>query len=186
MVSDYRTITSDSQNWPPIEDKSLSGYQKSCLFVREGSHFVQMAELAGITDSYDGRGVALGDFNNDGAADFLVSNQGQPTLLYINELYRRCAAGHCPHWIGLILHGNCVTSNRDAIGARVEIESKLGRQTAEVSSGNGFASQSDPRVRFGLGGDEAVERLRIRWPDGKVQALTDVKMDAYNEITESN
>jgi hypothetical protein len=186
MVSDYRTITSDSHNWPSIEDKSLSGYQKSCLFVREGSHFVEMAESAGITDSYDGRGIALGDFNNDGAADFLVSNQGQPTLLYINELYRRCAGGHCPHWIGLTLHGNGVTSNRDAIGARVEVESELGTQTAEISRGNGFASQSDPRVRFGLGADTAIKRIEITWPDGKVQALTDMKMDAYNELTESN
>ncbi len=186
MVSDYRTITSDSQNWPPMEDRSLSGYQRSCLFVREGNHFVEMAEVAGINDTYDGRGAAVADFKNDGSPDFFVSNQGQPALLYLNELYRRCSGAQCPHWIGLSLHGNGSTSNRDAIGARVEIASALGRQTAEVSRGNGFASQSDPRVRFGLGLDTSVKRMTITWPDGKVEALSDLKIDAYHDITESN
>ena len=186
MVSDYRTILSDSRNWPQMGDKSLSGYQRSCLFVREGKHFVDMAEAAGITNTYDGRGVAIGDFDNDGAVDLSVSNQGQPALLYQNALYKHCAGAQCPHWIGLHLHGNGTTSNRDAIGARVEIESPLGRQTTEVSRGNGFASQSDPRVRFGLGHDDHFTQLQITWPDGKKQAVSGIKMDAYNEITEPN
>jgi len=186
MVSDYHTILSDSRSWPAMEDKSLAGYQKSCLFLRSGDRFDQIAGLAGIDDDYDGRGVAVADFNNDGAADFFVSNQGQPALLYMNELYSRCSDGQCPHWVGFALHGNGTTSNRDAIGTRVILESFLGVQTAEVSRGNSFASQSDPRVRFGLGGDTRIQRVRIAWPDGKEQTLTDVAVDRYHEINESN
>jgi hypothetical protein len=186
VVSDYRTILEDSTNWPPLGSKSLAGYQKSCLFVRAGNHFEDVADIAGIQDEYDGRGVALADFNNDGAPDFFVSNQGQPALLYMNELYSRCAGEQCPHWIGLALHGNGTTSNRDAIGARVLLETASFTQTAEVSRGNGFASQSDPRVHFGLGQSSAIRSVRIVWPDGKEQLLTDFKTDAYNEITEPN
>jgi enediyne biosynthesis protein E4 len=184
MVSDYRTIIADAKNWPPIEDKSLSGYQKSCLFVQDAGRFHDVAESAGITDEYDGRGVAVADFKNDGTADFFVSNQGQPALLYLNELYHNCTSHSCPHWIGLTLHGNGTSSNRDAIGARVVLESDLGTQTSEVSRGNGFASQSDPRVRFGLGKNIAIRQLRIFWPDGEVQLLDRLKLDTYNEITE--
>lgn len=186
MVSDYRTIIADSKNWPPMEDKSLSGYQKSCLFVQSSGRFHDVAESAGITDDYDGRGVAVADFNNDGAADFFVSNQGQPALLYINQLYRTCRAGGCPHWIGFTLHGNGTTSNRDAIGARVVVETASGTQMAEVSRGNGFASQSDPRVRFGLGTTTDVKQVHIFWPDGRVQELSNPQLDSYHEIAEQN
>lgn len=186
MVSDYRSIISDAHNWPPMEDMSLSGYQKSCLFVREGNHFADLAAEAGVDDTYDGRGVAVGDFNNDGAADLFVSNQGQPALLYMNELYTRCAQDHCPHWIGFHLHGNGRTANRDAIGARVFLQSGLGTQTSEVSRGNGFASQSDPRVRFGLNEDASVAVVKILWPDGKEQTVSNFKLDAYNEVTQAN
>jgi hypothetical protein len=185
-VSDYRTILSDSNNWPLFGNKSLAGYQKSCLFVRTGDRFEDMAAVAGINDEYDGRGLALADFNNDGAPDFFVSNQGQPALLYINELYQRCSKPQCPHWVGFFLHGNGTTSNRDAIGARVILESSSGVQSAEVSRGNGFASQSDPRVRFGMGPDTTIKSLRIVWPDGKEQTVGDTKTETYHEITEPN
>jgi hypothetical protein len=86
----------------------------------------------------------------------------------------------------LYLHGNGTTSNKDAIGARVILESNSSVQSAEVSRGNGFASQSDPRVRFGLGQDATIKSVRILWPDGKEETLSDVKTETYHEITESN
>jgi enediyne biosynthesis protein E4 len=185
MVSDYRTILSDAANWPPMKDKSLSGYEPSCLFVRKGEGFANMASVAGINDQYDGRGVALADFNNDGAPDFLVSNQGQPSVLYLNQLYERCKGEErCPGWIGFHLVGNGTTSNRDAIGARVEVVTSRGHQFMEVSRGNGFASQSDPRVRFGLG-DAAVQAVRVTWPDGKVQNIELAQKGIYNELHEA-
>ena len=186
MVSDYRTILGDASNWPPMADKSLSGYEQSCLFVRRGETFVNMAKTAGINDDYDGRGIALADFNNDGAPDFLVSNQGQPAILYLNQLYQRCKSdGPCPGWIGFHLVGNGTTSNRDAIGARVDLVTSRGRQFTEVSRGNGFASQSDPRVRFGLG-DAAVVQVHITWPDGRMQNVDELQTGVYHEIHETN
>jgi hypothetical protein len=66
------------------------------------------------------------------------------------------------------------------------LESNSGVQSAEVSRGNGFASQSDPRVRFGLGQDTTIKSLRIVWPDGKEQTVGDAKTETYHEITEPN
>ncbi len=144
-----------------------------------------MADSAGITDTFDGRGVAIADFNNDGAVDFAVSNQGQPFLLYVNQLYERCQKDHCPHWIGFHLIGNGTTSNKDGIGARVEIYNHDESQVAEVSRGNGFASQSDPRLHFGLGNAPKLTQVKIKWPDGREQTLEDWKIDSYVEIYEA-
>jgi hypothetical protein len=185
MASDYRTILEDASKWPKIGNKSISGYQRSCLFVRDKTKFDDQASAAGINDMLDGRGVAIADLSNRGTIDFIVSNQGGRALVYQNELYSTCNKDKCPHWIGFWLTGNGFTSNRDAIGARVQIASELGTQTAEVSRGNGFASQSDPRLHFGLGNSKQVSRISIRWPDGREQAVQDWKLDSYNEIVEA-
>jgi hypothetical protein len=184
MASDYHSILEDAAQWPEMGDKSLSGYERTCLFVRKQGRFVDMAKDAGIVDDLDGRGIAIGDFDNDGAEDFVVSNQGQPTLLYLNQLYRRCQSGHCPHWIGLHLVGNGTTSNKDAIGARVQVFYNNQLQTAEIARGNGFASQSDPRVHFGIGESAEISRIKIRWPDGREQEWKQWKIDSYSEVYE--
>ena len=185
MASDYRTILEDALQWPTIGNKSLSGYQRSCLFVRDGKGFSDLAQDAGITDTLDGRGVATADLSNSGSIDFVVSNQGGQALVYQNKLYSTCKPGMCPHWIGFSLGGNGTTANKDAIGARLQIVSDVGTQTAEVSRGNGFASQSDPRLHFGLGRSTQISKIIIRWPDGHEQAVTSWKLDTYNEIDEA-
>jgi hypothetical protein len=145
-----------------------------------------MAAAAGITDLLDGRGVATADLANSGAIDFVVSNQDAPALVYRNQLYSVCKGAECPHWIGFRLEGNGVTSNRDAIGARVTVGTEAGEQIAEVARGNGFASQSDPRLHFGLGRGAGLKSVSIRWPDGRHQSLKTWKLDAYNDISESD
>src|SRR5262249_24754591 len=103
---------SDVRSWPPIGNRSWSGYQKKKLFKNVGGHaFSDVAAAAHVDNDRDGRGIGLGDFDNDGRLDWVQTNANQPALLSHNVTE---AAGH---WIELKLVGT--RSNRDAIGARV-------------------------------------------------------------------
>src|SRR5262249_32902295 len=80
-------IISDARNWPPRDDMSLSGYERSCLFLNDGAgKFFDVASAAGADDSYDGRGVACADLRNTGALDVIVANQKGPVVLYRNQV----------------------------------------------------------------------------------------------------
>jgi enediyne biosynthesis protein E4 len=122
------------------------------------------------------RGAAFGDFDNDGNIDVLVINLNDRPSLYRNE------GGNRNHWITIRLKGT--HSNRDAIGARVEIQAGGRKQVDEVRSGGSYLSHNDMRIHFGLGGSPRVERIRIRWPDGKTEELPGVDADQFVTITE--
>ena len=116
-----------------------------------------------------GRGVAVGDYDNDGDVDVLVLNlSDQPTLLR-NEL----ETDH--HWLRVRLVGS--GGNRDAIGAIVKIRYAGREQMRHVRSGGTYASHSDLRLHFGLGEATKVDSLEVQWPMGKTTALHDVAVD---------
>jgi len=156
---------SDVNNWPDIGEMSWSGYQKSKLFQNLGAlHlFKEISGEAGVDNDLDGRGVALGDFNNDGLLDIYQTNAAQPSLLYLN---RSEGAGN---WVELKLIGT--RSNRDAIGTRVTLKTDGLVLTREVGGGNGYSAQSSTRLHFGLGTAEEVEELEIRWPSGSIEKV---------------
>ena len=80
-------IISDAKNWPPMEGKSLSGYQQKKVWLNDGAgHFTEVAQAVGYTDTHDGRGVALVDLWNRGVLDVLVANQRGPLLIYKNTV----------------------------------------------------------------------------------------------------
>ena len=122
------------------------------------------------------RGAAFGDYDNDGDIDVLVVNVNSRPSLYRNN------GGNRKAWIGLRLIGS--SSNRDAIGARVEIEAAGRTQVGEVRSGGSYLSHNDMRIHFGLGAAERVDRIRIRWPDGKTESLSSIKAGQYVTIRE--
>jgi enediyne biosynthesis protein E4 len=124
------------------------------------------------------RGAAFGDYDNDGDIDVLVINVNSRPNLYRNE------GGNRNSWIGFRLVG--VSSNRDAIGARVEIEAGGRSQVGEVRSGSSYLSHNDMRVHFGLGRATKVDRILVRWPSGKTQTLTAVDAGRYMTIRESD
>jgi hypothetical protein len=166
----------DVGNWPHIGSMSWSGYQKKKLFRNLAAQsFKEMAAEAGVDNDRDGRGVGVGDFDNDGRLDLYQANANQESLLY-----RNVSTG-TRHWIELKLTGT--KSNRDAIGARVTI--KLGGATLirEVDGGNGYAGQSSKRLHFGLGAATKIDSLEIRWPSGRVEKL-DVPVDRITAIRE--
>src|ERR1700734_2412043 len=157
-------IIGDAKDWPAFEGRSLSGYQNKRVWLNDGAgKFIDVAQAVGVTDTYDGRSVALVDLWNRGVLDVVVANQNGPLLLYKNTV----AAGN--EWIEFELEGTA--SNRSAIGAQVTLFWNDQRQVQEVSGGSGFAAQNDRRVHFGLGKDPHVEKAVIRWPSGKVQTL---------------
>jgi hypothetical protein len=122
------------------------------------------------------RGAAFGDFDNDGNIDVLVINMNDRPSLYRNE------GGTGNHWITLQLKGT--RSNRDAIGARVEIQAGGKTQVREVQSGGSYLSHNDMRLHFGLGAATRVDHIRIRWPNGNVEELPGMNADQFVTIRE--
>jgi hypothetical protein len=124
------------------------------------------------------RALAVGDFDDDGRLDLLITNtNGSPEVLR-NEL----TTGN--HWLGVHLKGPA--SNPLAIGARVVLTGPgEGSQSQEVRSGGSFLAQSDLRLHFGLGREAGPARLLIRWPNGEVQRAVVEELDRYIEIAYS-
>ena len=172
-----KSIISDAANWPPLDGRSLSGYQQKRVFMNDGSgQFKEVAQLVGVTDVYDGRSVALADFGNRGALDAVVANQNGPVLFYRNTV----SPGN--HWIEFKLEGQA--SNRSAIGAQVRVFWNGQQQLQEVSGGSGFCAQNDRRLHFGLGKISGIDHVEVRWPSGKTQTLRSPKVDENHKIME--
>jgi hypothetical protein len=122
------------------------------------------------------RGCAVLDFNNDGRMDVLITAIGDRCFLLENQ-------GRTPnHWLTVNLEGT--RSNRDGFGARVRVVTRQGTLGAEARCAMGFLTMGDRRLHFGLGADETVDRLEIRWPSGTVQTLTGVKADQVLKVRE--
>lgn len=140
--------------------------------------FQNAAESAGrvFHSAYVGRGLAVGDFNNDGYPDavFTVLN-GSPVLLRNNAV-----SGN--NWIGFLLQGT--RSNRDAIGAKLTISCANRKLVRWVSGGGSYLSSHDKRVIVGLGQVSSPVNLDILWPSGLVQRLTNLSPNRYHEIAE--
>jgi enediyne biosynthesis protein E4 len=171
------TIISDAKNWPPIEGRSHSGYQQKHVWINDGAgQFFDVAQVVGVTDTYDGRAVALADFWNRGVLDVVVVNQKGPLLLYKNTVTPD------NRWIAFELEGS--VSNRSAIGTQVRLFWNGQEQVQEVSGGSGFGAQNQRRLHFGLGKEAHVEKVVIRWPSGKVQTLTAPQIGHIHRLKE--
>lgn len=135
--------------------------------VERGSYFVR--ELVG-------RGACFGDYDNDGDIDVFIVNLNEPGVLLRNESLDR------NNWLELRLIGS--TSNRDGVGTKVKVVSNGKVQVAQKKSSSGYLSQNDPRMHFGLGKNEMVDRIEIAWPSGKTQVLENVHAGQILTITE--
>ena len=170
-------IFQDVRNWAPMGDQSLSGYERSRLYLNDGAgRFYDVAEAVGVNDRYDGRGVSLADLFNRGALDVVVANQDGPLVLYRNDVEPGNA------WISFELKG--ARSNASAIGAEVRVFLDGRQQLQVVTAGAGFAAQSQRRRHFGLGDATEIERVEIRWPSGTVQTLEDPELNRLHTVTE--
>lgn len=164
-------------------EKRLQGVQYEeplLLFRNTGKKWENMGPQSGtvFTQNFAARGMALGDFNNDGALDVLVAvNDGPPVLLRNN-------AGRGNHWLGLRLIGR--KANIDAIGAKITYQAgKLQRHLFKVGGGS-YLSSHDPRVVLGLGQESKLDWLEVKWPQpsGKTERFTQLPIDRYVTIVE--
>jgi hypothetical protein len=171
------TIISDAALWPPMQGRSLSGYQNKKVWINDGAgRFTEVAQVVGVGDTFDGRSVVQADLWNRGVLDVIVANQRGPLLLYKNT------AAPENKWIEFELEGT--SSNRSAIGAQVRVFWDKGEQVQEVSGGSGFCAQNQRRLHFGLGRTGRVERVVIRWPSGKIQTLEAFETGKINRVKE--
>ena len=122
------------------------------------------------------RGACFADYDNDGKVDAFVVNLGARGTLLHN------VSANTGHWIGIKLVGT--KSNRDGIGARVEVFAGGKRQTAERVAGSGYLSQNDDRLHFGLGAAAMVDKLVVHWPSGREQTLEKLSVDRVLTVEE--
>jgi hypothetical protein len=136
-----------------------------------GKQFVNVASQAGpyLQSPHVGRGVALGDVDDDGRPDLAVSHTNEPISLLQNQTETT------GHWLRLRLIGT--RNHRDAIGARVLVRTGEIRQTRQVKGGGSYCSTSDLRLMFGLAGASRVDVLEVLWPSGARQTLRNLRAD---------
>ena len=152
--------------------------EKKMLFRNVQGKFRDVSETQGafFAKPSVGRGLALGDYDNDGDLDVLVSNNGQAGELVRNDR----SEGH--HWLALSLQG--VTSNRDGIGSRITVVAGGRAQYAQATGGTSYLSSSDRRVFFGLGSQAKADLVEILWPSGTVDRLEEVSADQFLTVKE--
>ncbi|HKO61581.1 MAG TPA: CRTAC1 family protein [Pyrinomonadaceae bacterium] len=171
------TIISDAAHWPAMEGRSLSGYQQKRVWLNDGAgKFNDVAQAVGVTDTYDGRAVAVADLWNRGVLDVIVTNQRGPLLIYKNTVLAES------RWIDFELEGTA--SNRSALGAEVRVFWNGRQQAQTVSGGSGFCAQNQRRLHFGLGKNVQLEKVVIRWPSGKMQTVENPVLSQVNKIKE--
>ena len=123
-----------------------------------------------------GRGLAVGDIDNDGDLDLLVTNNGQAAELLRND------GGNRGNALVVRLVGS--RANRDAIGARVRVTSGARTQRRDVKAGSSYLSQNDVRVHVGLGTAATADLVEVKWPDGRIETIRNVQANQLITIRE--
>jgi hypothetical protein len=184
----------DNDGWPDIflvnghvypEVERLTteaGYaQRKVLYRNLGNgRFEDISDKVGgaVTEPTSARGCAFGDFDNDGDVDILIN----PVNAYPELL--RAESNTKNNWLTVKLVG--VKSNRDGIGARVRCVTADGSQIDEVRSGGSYYSQNDLRVHFGVGKNQRIKSIEIRWPSGQTDTLDDVAVNRIIIVKEGS
>jgi enediyne biosynthesis protein E4 len=154
-------------------------YREPMMLARNTGHgFADVSADSGevFRVPWASRGMAIGDIDNDGRVDAVVTENGGPIHILRNETDTH------NNWLTLNLIGH--NSNRDAIGASVKLVSSEGTQHVTVTTSSSYLSSSDKRAHFGLGPDETVRELEIRWPSGLVQRIHAVKSKQILRVDE--
>lgn len=146
------------------EGLSFSGAERNCVFLnpgRAGGAFANASAVSGLDFPDDGRGVAFLDLEGDGDLDAAFANRTAPRLRLMQN---RLPAGD--RFVALLLEGDGAGTNRDAVGARVELATTDGALRRSVRAGEGFLSQSSRWLHFGLGDAEPAGTATVHWPGG--------------------
>ena len=131
--------------------------------------------------AHRGRGLAVGDLDNDGRADLVVTHLNEPATLLRNDPHGGIGTEH--HWLGIELIGR---KHRSVVGAKVVVEANGRRLTRFAKGGGSYLSASDPRLLIGLGTADRTERVTVYWPWGAVQHWTGLGVDRYWRLVEGD
>ena len=173
LVAQGHDLDTIEMNYPNLH------YREPMLLAHNsGKTFVDVSRESGdvFQQFWVARGLAIGDLDNDGRVDAVVTTNDGPAFLLHNETPSQ------NHWLLLNLVGH--KSNRDAIGTAVTLTTNATTQYATVSTAGSYQSSSDKRIHFGLGKETVVSRIEIRWPSGIIQVLKNVKADQLLRIDE--
>ena len=174
LIAQGHDLDTVELNYPQLH------YKEPMLLAKNigGGKFVDVSAKSGtvFTQPWVGRGMSVGDLDNDGRLDAVVSTNGGSAYVLRNETPTQ------NHWLTLLLVGH--KSNRDAIGAEVKVVTSHGPQYWTVSTAGSYLSSNDKRAHFGLGTDTTVKTIEIRWPSGIHQTLTNVAVDRILKVDE--
>ena len=164
---------------PTSAPRSPTQMKAQLLLGDASGHFRDVSEQAGPPWQVLrlGRGLAVGDIDNDGRMDVLIVGQGAPLALLHNQ--PAPAAGH---FLTLALEG--VASNRDGVGAKVTVTAGGRSQVAVRFGGGSYLSASDSRLHFGLGAARRADRVEVRWPSGRRDTYEGLAADAGYRLRE--
>ncbi|MDB4537255.1 ASPIC/UnbV domain-containing protein, partial [Akkermansiaceae bacterium] len=156
---------------------SLSGHERNCAFLNvDGGKFATVSSVSGLDFDDDARSPVSIDWDRDGDLDLWVANRTAPQLRFL-----RNDTPADNHFVALRLRGT--TSNRDGIGARVEVlpsgSEAIPPLIKTLKAGEGFLGQSSKWLHFGLGKNPALDRVIVRWPGGAAEEFTDITADGH-------
>ena len=175
FIAQAHVLDTVAQSYPDLS------YKESPLLLRNNGSgkFSNVSPQSGLPfqEKWAARGLACGDFDNDGKTSVVVTTNNGPAYFLKNETEAN------RHWITLRLQGT--KSNRDGIGAVVKVTTDSGSQWSTVTTAGSYLSSSDRRVHFGLGQSARAEEIEIRWPSGILQLLTNVQGDRVLDVTET-
>ena len=179
------------QGWKALnrllhEGRSFSGHEPHCVFLNtlsqsQDEQFATVSAVTGLDFAEDGRAIVMTDWDFDGRLDAWITNRTAPCV----RLMRNVGSGD-NNFVAFRLHGDGKTSNRDAIGARVELK-LVGDPRPLIKTqhaGDAFLSQSSAWMQFGLGKADEIESVVVRWPGGAAQEFAGLEVNARYDLTQ--
>jgi tetratricopeptide (TPR) repeat protein len=161
------------------EDYSWNGREPNVLYARRHGRFYDFSGVSGLDFADDSRAFAITDFDGDGNPDILLKSRLGPQVRALRNHWgvgRKCLA--------IELRG--VASNRDGIGATVELQHAGNRSVRHLAAGSGYLSQHTKVLHFGLADSSVAEKLRVRWPSGAIQEFENVRAGFRYQVTEGS
>lgn len=159
-----------------VNDFYFSPYE-NVLYRNTGSGFEIVSEGDVCESPYGGYATVSADLNDDGLMDLLVANNGAPGV----QLFQNASTG-TGHYISFRLEG--VESNRDALGAKIEVHTTVGIQYDQVIGNSGWAANNGRWIHFGLADQTTIDKVVIRWPSGVVEEIEALDADQKYRIRE--
>ena len=154
--------------------------QTNQLFINDGVGKFDENESTTLSQFEEvSRGVAMGDLDNDGDIDLVISNNDGPVRIQQNLSTN--SDGQTNHWLGVRL----ISLGRDALGAVAWLEGEI-KERKVVRTDGSYASAHDPRLVFGLGSENAAPTLHVQWPNGVTESFTDLVINRYHVLTQSS